>query len=638
MSKICGIFCTDNNLCSIDFDLMMQSCAGNEADTTAVWHNGHIAIGQQTTWVTPESVNEPLPLYKSGPDLTIAGDIRLDNREDLFIKLGIQRSDQSSIGDAELVLASFCKWNESCPEHLSGDFAFVIWSNKKQQLFCCRDHFGKRGLYYYYTPGKFVFSTDIKPLLAVQGVKSGVNKNKLVSFVVPGADNLFLDESWYEDIFPVPSSTILTVDKTGIKKRKYWTPEILPEPVFKNEVEYAEAFQEIFFKAVTSRLRSNTPVCALLSGGLDSSAIVSVAAKVLEKQNKELQVFSVVLPDQNDKLLTDERYFIDQFRTYPNVKINYISPLEMSFFTSFEKFKSNNNLLPIYSRNFLFEAFSDRARALGSRVILNGSSGELGATSAADGYYAELFSQFRWSKLWHELKARNRLTGESVYYNLTANVIGPFLPPFFIDLLKSQNNAQTAIDHFLQPGFAAELRDLIKGRKKEIQSLALHISPSHRQNQLAMIQVVQNKATAARDIGQIEYRFPFLDKRLLEFCLAMPGDMKVKNGYKRYLIRAGLAGILPPEIQWRNSKSPFSPDYMRHYKAHLPQVAAFFETIQANDPVSAVVDLEKLKSWTKIQVADNEKNNHKVQIARELVPRAVYLICFLRRFKEFQLR
>ncbi|CAN5388645.1 hypothetical protein BH09BAC6_BH09BAC6_18230 [soil metagenome] len=414
----------------LDLDLMSRSVIPI-AGETIFWTDSAIALGQKTVHNTPNPGNEALPYHRHENNLTIAGDIRLDNRAELFAALCISQQAQNNYGDARLILAAYHKWGEYFPEHLLGDFSFVLWDGTGQKLFCCVDHFGTRGLFYYYNGKKFIFGSTPNQLLAVKDVTPVINKNKLSILASPAAGLLFGDESWFENIHPVPSATILTIDKNGIRKRKYWTPQLGRELSFKNEADYAEAFRDVLFRAVGDRLRSDYPVTALLSGGLDSSAVVSVAAKILEKQNKELQVFSAVLPDEHDPLLNDERYFIDRFKSFVNVKINYIAAPGSGFFSNVEELATTVFSPNIISRHYLNKAFVEQANTLNSRVILEGGGGELGASCYANGGYAEWFLKLRWPRLMSEFKSRKTLTGETYKGNLYYNVLRPIMPGLF---------------------------------------------------------------------------------------------------------------------------------------------------------------------------------------------------------------
>jgi asparagine synthase (glutamine-hydrolysing) len=629
MTLICGGFDPTgesdwrSDLCS------MLSVCSSQADYEALWHEGPAALGQGTWYITPESLRERLPLPKN--DLIIVGDIRLDNRKELFCLLNLPEKDPPP-GDAGLVLAAYEKWGEACPEHLLGDFSFAIWNKRQQELFCCRDHFGIRGLFYFYNGKKFLFSTNAEQIIRVRGVDTGISRNKLATLVIPSAKHLFWEESWFENISLLPAGTTFTVTRNGIKRRKYWTPGIGKELRFKNENEYAEAFLEIMSSAVSDRMRSIYPVTALLSGGLDSSSVVSVAAKILEKQNKELQTFSYVLPDENDPELKDERQFIETFRTFPNLKINYITVPEQGFLTNLEKLQTMNGP-HIHSRHFIYDAFVSKALSLGSRTILDGGAGELGATFSGEGAYAEMFRRGHWIRLFLEM-SKSRSFGPR---SLLVQTLRPNIPGFLLRTADKGCSLEISEGHCLQPELAEALRLQILLRKRDLSAFSTGTKPLHRENQLRYLLGKQRKAQGGHALGILTYNMPMMDKRLLEFCLSLPYDLKVKNGYPRYTARAGLKNLLPPEIRWRNSKTPLCPDYIRRYNAQLPLARKFLESIEPRDPVRSVIDVEKLKAWAGISVAIKEYGTYNEQIARDFLPQGIYLICFLRRFKEYRI-
>ena len=139
-------------------------------------------------------------------------------------------------------------------------------------------------------------------------------------------------------------------------------------------------------------------------------------------------------------------------------------------------------------------------------------------------------------------------------------------------------------------------------------------------------------------ISDVEYLYPFKDKNLIEFCVNLPIEYKIREGYNRYTIRKGLENILPPLIQSRNTKMPFSPDYMRRYKKQIPFVLTFLEEIKSNDPIRTIIDISKLKYWLKIPVRDDERGTFAEKVALHLVPQTIYLIHFLRRFDNFKIK
>jgi asparagine synthase (glutamine-hydrolysing) len=642
MSAICGIASRNGDLVSPeDLNAMMQSVAHHGPDGLRLWYDRLVGLGQQTHHIAPESFDEVLPCRPAESALTIAASARIDNRAELIRQLRLDQPEVGSCSDRILILAAYEKWGERCPEFLLGDFAFAIWDERERKLFCCRDHMGVRPFFYYADHRRFIFASEPKAILAAGGIETKVNKSKLATLAFPEIKSLFWDQSWFEEIFPLPAGTSLTVDARGIRRNKYWTPQFGTELPYKSDKEILEAFKALMFEVVSARLPGRSPVTALLSGGLDSSSIVSVAARVLQRQNRELHTLSAVLPAASDAGLTDERNFIDQFRDWPNVRVNYVNAGARGPFDNLEELAWGYDSPLITSRHYLYTAFAEAAGTFGARSILDGISGELGPSFEGDDCYAEMLFQFRWRTLLHELKLRKSSDGKSAWRVFDSTVLRPLAAATPLRRLMRRSNSEEA---------ARRRRPI---RKEFVETLLAGISPNlqtdmysragvllgHKHTQLQRQLEVHNKAPGLNGFvgyGQVEMSYPFKDKRLLQFCLAVPSNLKLRDGYRRYLVRAGLDQVLPQQIQWRTTKGPFSPDYFRRYNSQRKQVQSILADIRPNDPVRAVVDIPRLQQLAALPVADNEVDTFGALAALDLVPVAVYLIYFLRRFPDFQ--
>src|SRR5262249_9207828 len=153
---------------------------------------------------------------------------------------------------------------------------------RNQKLFCCRDHMGVRQLLYYFDQKRFMFASEAKAILGVPGIRRELNTGKLALLKMPGHFLVDNETTYYRNILILPGSTSLTLQKGHLRKQKYWEPNpsgVLP---FKSDEDLLEAFRDLMFEAVRARLRCNTPIAAMLSGGLDSSSVVSIAARVLK--------------------------------------------------------------------------------------------------------------------------------------------------------------------------------------------------------------------------------------------------------------------------------------------------------------------------------------------------------------------
>lgn len=630
MTAICGLY-NHTSKRGCDTDIMQLSQPFSYADKFGNWVGANAALAQHTCFNTSDTIIEHFPLEEKETGVVLVGDIRLDDKPHLINKVGLKHSDAT---DGRLIIEAYKKWGTDCTKHLLGDYAFVIWDKSKQQLHCFTDHFANVPIYYYYDGKRFLFASDIRQLLAVDGVTNQINENKLATMVVESAKSMFRTETWFKDIFSIPAATVLTVDRIGLKQHKYWEPSIGKPLQFKSETQFRGAFQEVFFSAVSDRLKSNYPVTALLSGGLDSSSVVAVAAKILEQENKTLDVFSSVLPEDDKSGIEDEKHYIDQFKQFPNINIHYINEQKTGFFSNIDKLNDEQTSAPLTSRHFLYDAFANEAQKIGSRTILDGAYGEFGATHHGHGIYAEQLKKLQWRWLWKELNMRKQLTGESILHNLRYHTLKPLVPDFLvygkrgeIELLKSNQY------NFINPSLSDVLKSKLKTRKKELERPYTKPSSNHKLNQLNTIKAVQHKNHPRMQFETGEYRCPFRDIRMIEFGLNAPVEYKIRNGYKRNMVRTGLDGILPKEVQWRMDKKPFSPDYYRRYNKQIGAAKEFLNDIADNDPVRNIVDVDKLKAWANIPVSDNEKMNI---IALHYLPQGIYTICFLRRFNEFQ--
>jgi asparagine synthase (glutamine-hydrolysing) len=595
---------------------MMEALAGYESDAEGIWHGRLAAFGHQMVWSTPESLRERLPLTIAG--LTITADARLDNREELFRALDISPAERSDCSDSGLILSAWLKWRERCPEHLLGAFAFAIWDSREQKLFCSRDHLGERQLFYRHQGRKLVFSNEVPGILAAPGSIMRLNRPKLAQLASAGRGFNREGETLFENIFYVPAASTLTFDIRGLSFRRWWSPDPDLRLPYKSDEQILEVFRELMFDAVRARLRSAFPVTAELSGGLDSSGIVSIASRILADRGKQLTTLSAVLPEGHDAGLSDERPFIDQFRGWSNITFRYVTAPDRGPFDHLETPTAHWDSPTLPGTHYLNLAFAEEAHHLGAREILGGCFGEMGPSCHGHGHYFELFKALRWTTLLRKMQDQARVEHKGVCRLLRGKLVKHLRMTLPISYWRSD----VFHSHFIHRHLPLDHAATYSGRPWP--------GHDHRSEQANRIQHARNKfsngrLTMRRHGPQVAFTQPFLDKRLLEFCLAAPGDLKIRNGYTRYLIRAGLDQILPKQIQWRTSKHPFSPDYLIRYNAQREKVRKHLCNIAPADPVREIVNIKR--SLQLLQGHDFRAFSSATQ--------AVYAIHFLRQFPEF---
>lgn len=549
---------------------MQESLAHRGPDARDVWCGTTAGLGQNALWTTPESMQERQPLFSPGRSLVLVADARIDNREELIAVLAPERRNDPDVTDADLILAAYQHWGEQCPERLLGDFAFAIWDEGRRRFFCARDHMGVRSLYYHRENGRFAFASEIKALFRLPWVAREIDEMRVAEHLV----SVFEDQSrtFFKGICRLPAAHSLTVDAGSCRLRRYWALDSRRELNLGSDAEYEEAFRELLVDAVRCRLRSAFPLGSTLSGGLDSSSITCIARKLLNESGRAgLHTFSAVFPSLPKQYLRsiDERSYmravIDQGGVEAHEvfadRLNPIGDLDAMLW------HQDDPLVPfnVYMHLGIYRA----ARAQGVRVVLDGLDGD---TTVSHGFerLPELAKTLHWITLLGEVRRLRwkvhggRLPLRRVLWTYAvAPLARPVSNPHWAcrqgrrhmpwggdSPIAESLAAQVGLDEHMSCVEREQPRGFVSARDEHRRSLESPLVPYALD--------LADKAAAA---CSIEARYPFFDRRLVEFCLALPADQKLREGHQRYILRRAMQGILPPEVQWRDSKGNLSSNF-----------------------------------------------------------------------------
>jgi asparagine synthase (glutamine-hydrolysing) len=562
MSSIIGIFFKDGR--SVDpkmIKIMNDRIAHRGPNGSNTYCKGSIALGHQMLWTTPESLYENLPFHEKKIGLIITADARIDNRKELSKILDIKN--EESISDSYFILKSYQKWGEQCPKYLLGDFTFAIWDENEDKLFCARDHMGVKPFYYYLDENMFVFGTEIKALFGVPKVPKEINELQigLHLALITGEER---ELTFYKNIYRLPAASSLTVKLEHSNLKKYWELDLSNEINLSSDEEYEKAFLEIFTESVKCRLRSGFRVGSMLSGGLDSSSVACTAQKILKKNNNTLKTFSAVFDSVPD---SDETYFIEKAVSYSKFDPYFVNADKITPLSEIDSFLWYSDSPLIFPNSFMLWNIYRDANKNDTRILLDGLGGDE-TVSHGYGFFNDLVHTMRWRKLIQEINALKKaksLPYKSIFLSICFNI----LPKFFkIKLISFLGNKQNKL-------FISELtkKDFdgtnLMNKINEIQGKRLGIGSSREQHfnelnsgltQLEMEQIDWMSANFS-----IEARHPFYDKRLIEFCLAIPTEQKISNGWDRSIMRRAMSEILPKEIQWRTTKGDLSFNFDRAF-------------------------------------------------------------------------
>jgi asparagine synthase (glutamine-hydrolysing) len=619
MSGIMGIHYLDNRpVDREELGLMLEVLSHRGSDDTGIWMNGAIAFGHRMLWTTPESLWEKLPLVNQRGDLAITTDARIDNRDELIHLLELDNYLPEKITDSQLILAAYEKWGEQCPEHLLGDFAFAIWDERNRRIFCARDHMGVKSFYYHYQAEKiFTFASQIKAILCLREVPRRLNEEKVGDYLA----SIFQDKcnTFYQDIFRLPPASCMTLTAKGMQIRAYWSLDPSRKLHLGSDEEYAEALREIFAQAVRCRLRSAFPIGSHLSGGLDSSAVTCMARQLLiqEGSSRTLHTFSNIFDAVPE---CDERPFIEAVTDQGNLIAHYVPGDRLGPLSELEQIFQYYDEAVSGPTHFFAWELNEATQKEGVRIVLDGFDGD-NTISHGLGYFTELMSTGKWSTLTAEVNEIHKLTGTPArnilryyclpylenlarhwqwiaffqamhqlhrYFDVSRRWLflnhgfKPLLPQFVRKTWRSLRGYSQPPEHdkrFINSHFSQRI-----GLKKRIQNLknsrknqSLTERENHWRNLTSGIltqglEILDQYAAAF----SIEARHPFMDKRLIEFCLSLPPEQKFHQGWSRYIMRRAMEKILPQQVQWRYGKSDLSSSFgyglLQHNRGLLEEV------------------------------------------------------------------
>lgn len=638
MSAICGILVAGGGcLDPILLERQIRSLNHRGPDGAGTWHNGQVGLGHQMLHVTPESLTETLPWLDPTSGLAITADARLDNREDLFRALAIIGAESREIPDSIVILKAYERWGEDCPRHLLGDFAFAIWDSRRRELFCATDSMGLRPLYYHSRPGLFVFASEIRAIHAIAAIPRAPDLRSLADLARPGQPLYDAGATFFEGVRSMNAASSLTVTSRGFTQREYWRPDKSRRLDITTEEEYVEAFQALLSDAVRVRLRSAFPVATMFSGGLDSSAITGMAADLLAPHRQGLIALSAVLPQGETHAVRDERAYIDQLNK-SNLDIEYVCDPWRGPFDALEQLIAGAEMPSCPSTHYLNTAMAAAAGRCGARVVLNGMGGEAGATFHGAGVMAEWLKSGRFGLLGRELRARSALERRSLASLVKGELLKPLLPSWLISRWKPRFDLeQWRRSSVIRPDFVRR-QSCYAGARDAAGAAEGRIFADHRKNQINMIEYYRTTGRRLLNFGtfvgyeKIEMRAPFFDRRIVEFCLALPAHMKVHGGYRRYMTRAATRGMLPEALRWRTDKTPYSPDFHIRYNRQLDEARDIVANFPRTSLIDEIVDIDRLLALLDYRMTGNRGNTPEEFAAMHTVPRALYLLFFLKTF------
>ncbi|OQA01185.1 MAG: Asparagine synthetase (glutamine-hydrolyzing) 3 [Bacteroidetes bacterium ADurb.Bin408] len=556
--------------------------------------NGKVSLGHTRLAVIDVSPVASQPLRYQHLAIVLNGEIY--NYPELKNELKTAGYTFTTQSDTEVVAAAYLKWGHSCLNRFNGMWALAVWDDQQQELFLSRDRFGKKPLFYTFTQGRFVFASEMKAL--VPFMPAVEVSNDFRSMAAHVLDYEATGKCLLKGITRFPAGHYAYYRQGKLKMERYWnTYDHLPEVPASYEAQ-AERFEMLFRDACSIRLRADVPLGTSLSGGLDSGAITSMVNH-LSKNNKGLksyEAFTAFMPGTSSDESPYAVSLCKQLDIPLNlVKIDAVKAAE----TVFEDFYYFEELYhtPPFPMTETYRAFREK----GVKVSLDGH----GADELFSGYRNFMFLAFVDSGFdIKTIKEISRTYNDTFSYDQAQHYdkrkpVEAYLKTRLWYFLKS--------NELLPAGISKEQRrDMIErmGHLNYGLYVLFHYT--------ILPTLLRNYDRYAMRYG-VEVRMPFMDHRLVSYCLALPWHSKIKGGFTKAIVRDALSAYVPDNIRLRKAKmgyqAPLNNWFGSAWREFLQDsvLAQDFKNCNLINPTQITKDLESLLKKPLIDYIPAEK-------------------------------
>ena len=484
---------------------------------------------------------------RSNQPLVIGDDIIIFNGEiynylELKKHLLYKKIKLTTNSDTEVLLQYYKIYREKCVDHFEGMWSFAIYNTKKQELFLSRDRFAEKPLYYYENKNGIFFGSEVKYLSSLSGKNFSPNLNMVNKFLSLGYKSLFKRN----DTFFIGVKKLLNAEnlycnnsfKLNIKK--YWSPEIKIN--YKLSINSAiENTKKLLIDSIRLRMRSDVPLAFCLSGGVDSSALASIAVKEL---NYKIKTFSIVDADDRYNEINNINATINDLNCESEIiklsKNNFLENLK-----NLIQYRDGPvSTISHYLHSLLLSSINKR----GYKVAISGTA----ADEIFSGYYDHFLLHLNSVKDTESYNKNLSYWKKFVYgFVRNPNLKKPNLflkNPEFRDHIYDRSNE---ISYFLLKPFSNNFdenfftKNLFSNRR--LNELFHEITPAN-----------LNQEDLNSMKYSVENRSPFLDKKLVEFAFSIPEALLIQKGYGKYILRESLKGILNDKVRLDRKKKGFN--------------------------------------------------------------------------------
>lgn len=535
-------------------------------DQSGVYVSDYVGLGSvRLSIIDLSSGTMPISNQDNSLWIVFNGEIynHMELREDLIQK----NHSFKTRSDTEVILHLYEEYGPECLKKLNGQFAIAIWDKHKEELFLARDRVGIRPLFYTQTKSAFVFASEIKAFMEYPEVSLKFSNKALSEYVTFWT--ALSPNTVFENVFEVPPGTYMLVNHKGIKSNTYWElPIVKPNAYnFTTVEEAATAFENIFLDSIKLRLRADVPVAAYLSGGIDSSITTSFIKQVSPNR---LKTFSIGFTETD----FDESAYQNIAASYFKTEHSSVTCSEQDISNYFKEVVWFAEAPLLRTAPTPMGLLSKNVRDHNIKVVITGE----GADELLGGY--NIFKEAKIKHFWAkdpQSKLRPMLLKRLYPYlpqinKASSNMLKMFFgykltetnSPIYSHLLRWHNTSRiknyfsdTIKETIKDYNPIAEVEEKLESKLSgydyltKAQWLEIHLFMSG--------YLLSSQGDRMGMANSIEGRYPFLDHRVIEFCMALHPDLKLHGLNEKYLLKKMMKDRLPGAILNRSKQAYRAP-------------------------------------------------------------------------------